>query len=410
MQYTVNHRNEEIVVLDVTISKTELEEAMAKAKEMLQNADEKTVRQYALNYEISKAIEEEFVKTRSKLATEPEIEEKENENGDIEARVTCTLIPAIEVGQYTNFQLEKQIVDVKEEEVLAEAQKQIAAHPVWEETDQPATSGSQVIIDFVGKKDGTVFEGGSGTDYPLVLGSGAFIPGFETQLIGIRKGEQKAVEVTFPADYFEKSLAGAPVVFDVTCKAVQEAVEPQLTDAFVAKLGHEQIKTVEQLKETVKNHLVSVKEREADDKLAAAILEKVMAQVEVRVPQKMIDNQVAQRLSQLQNQIQQYGMTMEQYLKMSGQELDALKAQLVPMATQEIKQALVLDAIAQKEQIKADEKELQAEYELLARVYQMPASQLVQMIPAPAVATQIAQRKTMDFLKDHNMEGDKAGQ
>ncbi|WP_302608056.1 trigger factor, partial [uncultured Dubosiella sp.] len=190
MQYTVNHRNEEIVVLDVTISKTELEEAMGKAKEMLQNADEKTVRQYALNYEISKAIEEEFVKTRSKLATEPEIEEKENENGDIEARVTCTLIPAIEVGQYTNFQLEKQVVDVKEEEVLAEAQKQIAAHPVWEETDQPATSGSQVIIDFVGKKDGTVFEGGSGTDYPLVLGSGAFIPGFETQLIGIRKGEQ----------------------------------------------------------------------------------------------------------------------------------------------------------------------------------------------------------------------------
>ena len=196
----------------------------------------------------------------------------------------------------------------------------------------------------------------------------------------------------------------------MTCKAVQEAVEPELTDAFVAKLGHEQIKTVEQLKETVKKPSRFREGTRGGRQARGGDFGKSDGASGSTRSAKMIDNQVAQRLSQLQNQIQQYGMTMEQYLKMSGQELDALKAQLVPMATQEIKQALVLDAIAQKEQIKADEKELQAEYELLARVYQMPASQLVQMIPAPAVATQIAQRKTMDFLKDHNNEGDKAGQ
>ena len=185
-------------------------------------------------------------------------------------------------------------------------------------------------------------------------------------------------------------------------RSVEEQVKPELSDAYVEKLGHEEIKTVEQLKAVTKEQLTKMKEQEAENKQAMEILDQVVQQAKVEVPQAMIDNQVAQHLNELQSQIQQYGMDFNQYMEMTGQTLDDFKKQMAPSAEQEIKQALILAAIAEKEQIQVDQEEIEKEYNLLASVYQMPAQQLQMFVPAEAVAAQLVQRKAIDFLRKNN--------
>lgn len=402
MSFEIKDQNKEIAVITITVTKDEMAEAMKNAAGMTGSEDEGANRQYAINFEASKAIQAVFEEQGLKLASEPKVDVKDEENGDVEITVTCPLVPEVTLGQYTGFNIIKEAVEVKDEEVLEEVNRQINAQSLWEDVDAPAEKGNQVLIDFVGEKEGVPFEGGTANDYPLVLGSNSFIPGFEDQLIGIKAGEKKDIDVTFPEDYFEPTLAGAPVVFKITCKAVQTPVQPELSDAFVAKLGHEQIKTVAELKDVTKQQLVQMKQQEADNKQAMAILDKVIEQAQVEVPQAMIDNQVAQHLNELQQQIQQYGMDFNQYMEMTGQTLDDFKKQMAPSAEQEIKQALILAAIAEKEQIQADQEEINAEYQLLSNVYQMPAEQLQMFIPAQAVAAQLIQRKAIDFLRSNN--------
>lgn len=402
MSFEIKDQNKEIAVITITVTKEEMAEAMKKAAEMTGSEEEGANRQYAINFEASKAIQAVFEEQGLKLASEPKVDVKDEENGDVEITVTCPLVPEVTLGQYTGFNIIKEAVEVKDEEVLEEVNRQINAQSLWEDVDTPAEKGNQVLIDFVGEKEGVPFEGGTANDYPLVLGSNSFIPGFEDQLIGIKAGEKKEIEVTFPEDYFEPTLAGAPVVFKITCKAVQTPVQPELSDAFVAKLGHEQIKTVDELKDITKQQLVQMKQQEADNKQAMAILDKVIEQAQVEVPQAMIDSQVAQHLNELQQQIQQYGMDFNQYMEMTGQTLDDFKKQMAPSAEQEIKQALILAAIAEKEQIQADQEEINAEYQLLSNVYQMPAEQLQMFVPAQAVAAQLIQRKAIDFLRNNN--------
>ncbi len=397
MSFTIKDLNKEIAVITLNVNKEELEEAIKKAAEITGNEDEAANRQYAIHMEASKAIQAVFEEKGLKLASEPKVDVKDEEDGAIEVTITCPLVPEVTLGQYTGFNILKEAVDVNDEQVLEEVNRQIQSQSLWEDVDTPAENGNQVLIDFTGEKDGVPFEGGSAKDYPLILGSNSFIPGFEDQLIGIKKGEEREINVSFPEDYFEPTLAGQPVVFKINCKAVEEQVKPELSDAYVEKLGHEEIKTVEQLKAVTK-----MKEQEAENKQAMEILDQVVQQAKVEVPQAMIDNQVAQHLNELQSQIQQYGMDFNQYMEMTGQTLDDFKKQMAPSAEQEIKQALILAAIAEKEQIQVDQEEIEKEYNLLASVYQMPAQQLQMFVPAEAVAAQLVQRKAIDFLRKNN--------
>lgn len=402
MSFTIKDLNKEIAVITLNVNKEELEEAIKKAAEITGNEDEAANRQYAIHMEASKAIQAVFEEKGLKLASEPKVDVKDEEDGAIEVTITCPLVPEVTLGQYTGFNILKEAVDVNDEQVLEEVNHQIQSQSLWEDVDTPAENGNQVLIDFTGEKDGVPFEGGSAKDYPLILGSNSFIPGFEDQLIGIKKGEEREINVSFPEDYFEPTLAGQPVVFKINCKAVEEQVKPELSDAYVEKLGHEEIKTVEQLKAVTKEQLTKMKEQEAENKQAMEILDQVVQQAKVEVPQAMIDNQVAQHLNELQSQIQQYGMDFNQYMEMTGQTLDDFKKQMAPSAEQEIKQALILAAIAEKEQIQVDQEEIEKEYNLLASVYQMPAQQLQMFVPAEAVAAQLVQRKAIDFLRKNN--------
>lgn len=402
MDKKLRKENKDTVVIEAVVAKADLDEVIKTVAERQGSEDEAANREAALQFEAMQLIQEAVTEEGLKLATQPEMKFKDEKDGDVLITIVCTLVPDVDLGKYTGFDVLKEEVNVSDEEVLEYVMQQVNSQEMWEDVDRPAKEHDQVLIDFIGVKDGVPFDGGSAENYPLVLGSHSFIPGFEEQLIGIKKEEQKEVNVSFPEDYFEPSLAGAPVVFQITCHAVQEKVEPQLNDAFVEKLGVENVKTVEEFKATAKEHMHEIKEQEAKNKQALEILDKVVEDSKVDVPQAMIDQQVEQELGQLKQQIQQYGMQFDQYLQMAQTTEEDLKKQIEPQAIMQIKQALILIAIAEKEQIEASQEEIAQEYELMSNVYHMPKEQLQMFISDDVIRPQIIQRKTLDFLTKNN--------
>ncbi len=402
MDKKLRKENKDTVVIEAVVAKADLDEVIKTVAEKQGSEDEAANREAALQFEAMQLIQEAVTEEGLKLATQPEIKFKDEKDGDVLITIICTLVPDVDLGKYTGFDVLKEEVNVSDEEVLEYVMQQVNSQEMWEDVDRAAKENDQVLIDFIGVKDGVPFDGGSAENYPLVLGSHSFIPGFEEQLIGIKKEEQKEVNVSFPEDYFEPSLAGAPVVFQITCHAVQEKVEPQLNDAFVEKLGMENVKTVEDFKAAAKEHMHEVKEQEAKNKQALEILDKVVEDAKVDVPQAMIDQQVEQELGQLKQQIQQYGMQFDQYLEMAQTTEEDLKKQIEPQAIMQIKQALILIAIAEKEQIEASQEEIAQEYEVMSNVYRMQKEQLQMFISDDVIRPQIIQRKTLDFLTKNN--------
>lgn len=402
MDKKLKRENKDTVIIEAVAPKDEIEKVMKDAAERQPDADEAKIRETALQFEAMQLIQEAVTEEGLKLAAQPEMKFKDEKDGDVLITLTCTLVPDVDLGQYTGLDVLKEEVSVSDEEVLEFVNNEINSKELWEDVDRPAKEHDQVVIDFVGVKDGVPFDGGSAENFPLVLGSHSFIPGFEEQLIGIKKEEQKEINVSFPEDYFEPSLAGAPVVFQITCHAVQEKIEPQLNDAFIEKLGVENAKTVEEFKAAAKHHMHEVKEQEAKNKQALEILDKAVANAKVEVPQVMIDQQVEQELGQLKQQLQQYGMQFEQYLEMAQTTEEEMKKQIEPQAVMQIKQALILIAIAEKEKIEATQEEIAQEYELMADAYRMPKEQLQMFISDEVIRPQIVQRKTLDFLTKNN--------
>lgn len=406
MDYTLNYPAKNTAVINFTISKADFEKEMETAKQVNNTEDVNQLRQFVISNEAGKVLTDAVDSNNLKLATTPALVADDEENGNVSVTLTCELLPEVKLGQYTDLGVVLEESPVTEEEVNAELDRLISAQKLWEDVpaNTAAKEGDQVIIDFVGEKDGVPFEGGSGENFPLVLGSHAFIPGFEEQLVGAVKGEKVKVDVTFPENYFEQSLAGQPVVFLVTVKEIQEEIKPELNDAFLEKMKLEGIHTVEELRNRMHEDLKNLKEQEASNKAMNEILTKIADGSEVEIPDSMVNTQIDQLIAEYENSLKQYGMTLDQYLQFTGQSLDTMKEQLGPQAILSIRQALVLEAIAAKEAITAEQKELDEEYALLSRMYNFPAEQLKLMIPEGAVATQIVQRKTMDFLKDRNLK------
>lgn len=405
MNYTLEYPQKNTAVLSFVISKEAFEKDLEAAKQATGSDDSAKIHEYAIANAAGAVLSEAAAANNLKLATEPAMLSEENpEDGSINVTVTMTLVPEVTLPDYTGLNFVKEPATVTDEEVMQEVMQRISTSRLWKDlpADAEAKEGDQVIIDFVGEKDGVPFDGGSAKDFPLILGSGQFIPGFEDQLIGAKKGDQRDVNVTFPEDYFEASLAGAPVVFKVTIKEVQEPIQPELSDAFIEKMKLDGIKSVDQLRDRARADLIAVREQEIENRLAYDILNRIAEGAKMDIPEAMITSQIDQHIQQYAGQLQQYGMSMDEFLKSSKQTMDDFRKKIAPEAEQELRAALVLDAIAQKEQIKADDEDLKKEYELLSTVYNFPAEQLKLIIPEGAVAAQLTQRKTLDFLKEHN--------
>lgn len=404
--YNIEFPEKNLAVVTFTIDKAEFDADLEAAKKAIDDDDVNKIREFAISTEAGKVLAQAVKEHNLRLATEPSLVSDVNPDGSVTVTLNIVLVPEVELPAYTGLNFEREPITVTDEEIMQEVLQRISSTRLWKElpADAEAKAGDQVLIDFVGEKDGVPFEGGSAKAFPLVLGSGQFIPGFEDQLLGAKAGDEREVNVSFPEDYFEKSLAGAPVTFKVKILKVEEPVKPELTDEFIAQMKLDGVKTVDELRAKAQSDLFEMRTQEFENRLAYDILNRITEGAKMDIPQAMIDSQVAQHMAQYENQVGQYGMSLADFLKASHQTMDEFKAKVYPEAEQELRAALVLEAIAAKEEIAADDEDLKHEYELLSTVYNFPVEQLKMIIPEQAVAAQISQRKTLDFLKDNNVK------
>ncbi len=314
--------------------------------------------------------------------------------------------PEVKLGKYKGVQIEKADSVVTDEEVDAEInrERENNARNITV-TDRPVKDGDKTVLDFEGFVDGVPFEGGKGEDYPLTIGSGAFIPGFEEQLIGAEIGKEVEVNVTFPDNYQAEDLKGKAAVFKCTVKEITEKELPELDDEFASEIS--EFDTLEEYKASVRATLTERKEKEAKDAKEAAVIEAIVSDSDMEIPEAMISTQQEQMVNEFAQRIQMQGMNFDQYLQFTGTSYDNMLAQIKPQAEKRIKSRLVLEAIVKAENIQASEEEFEEELKTMAEVYQMEVEKVREMLPEKdrkQMKEDIAVRKAAEFAVENAKE------
>ena len=261
--------------------------------------------------------------------------------------------PEVELGDYKNVAVEFEGKKVLAKDVKAEVEKVIEQNARFEEVDRPAKNGDKVVLDYSGSVDGVKFEGGTAEGQTLDLGSGTFIPGFEEQVVGLKAGEEKEIEVTFPEQYHAKELAGKPAVFAIKLVSVKEKQLPKADDEFAQDIS--EFDTFEEYQADLKEKLKKRVEDQNKRELENVILGKIVEESKVDIPACMIDNQIDSQIQEMSYSLMYQGLNMQQYLEYTGLTMDKMREQARPGAESTVKAQLVLEAIKNQEQIKADE-------------------------------------------------------
>ena len=299
-------------------------------------------------------------------------------------------------------------LDVTDEEVDAEIDKQrnMNARSI-DVTDRAVQNGDTVSLDFEGFVDGVAFEGGKGTDYPLTIGSGAFIPGFEEQLVGFEIGQEGDVNVKFPEDYQAEDLAGKDATFKCKVNSIRAKELPELNDDFASDAGFD---TLAEYKEDVKKKLEDKKAADEKAKREDAVVRAVIEDADMDLPEAMIETQQRQMVNEFAQRLQMQGMNMDQYLQYTGSSVDQMLAQVKPQAIERIKSRLVLEAVAAKEKIEISAEELAEELDRMAAQYRMEVDKLKELMSEAEekqLKSDLAVQKAADFLVENVKEGAK---
>ncbi len=298
--------------------------------------------------------------------SDPKItESKFEENEDMELTLTVTLKPEPELGEYKGLSVEKKVVEITDKEVdeaIDDLRKRAAKMVVVK--DAIIEKGDFAIIDFAGTVDGKPFSGGEGKGYPLEVGSGSFIPGFEEQLVGLKAGDSTDVDVTFPESYFVKELANKEAIFKVHVQDVKRKELPELNDEFVS--ANSDSKTVEELKSTLKERLQKSGEQQSQVEYERALVMKDVENAAFEVPDIMVEDRVSRMVDELQMSLESRKMNMDMYMKYTGQDMTKIRENQKPTAVENVKTDLVLDAIAKAENLQISEEEVNAEMAAIA--------------------------------------------
>jgi trigger factor len=277
-----------------------------------------------------------------------------------------------------------------------------------ETKDGAAEKGDTVNINYEGFKDGVPFEGGKAENYNLELGSGSFIPGFEDQLIGAKAGDEKELNVTFPEDYHEESLKGAPVVFKVKVNEVKSKVLPELDDDFAKDVNAPGVETAEQLKTLVRFRLETGKKDTAVNKADDAILETAANNANFEVPDVMVEDEENEMFNRFAQQVQQYGMDVKQYLGMMGKKAEEVKESYKEQAEKNVKVRLVLEKIAETEQLAPKAEDIEKEFQNIADQYRMDVEKVKSLIDPNMLKKDLSNQLAYDFIKDNAKKNDNA--
>ena len=314
------------------------------------------------------------------IVSQPEINVTQMEPGKVLIFTADVAVkPEVTLGDYKGVEVPKSEITVTDEEVDAEVKKEQDknARTVAVE-DRAAANGDITTIDFEGFVDGVAFEGGKGTDYALTLGSGTFIPGFEDQLVGANTGDHVEVKVTFPEEYQAKELAGKEAVFQCDVKKIETKEVPELDDEFAKDVS--EFDTLAEYKEDVKKKLTEKKEKEARTAKENAAVDKAIENAQMDIPELMTKTECRQMMDDFSRRMQQQGLSMEQYFQFTGQSMDKMMEDMKPQALKRIQTRLVLEKIAEVENIQPTEEEVNEEISKMAEMYKMEADKLKDLI------------------------------
>ncbi len=430
MSVTVEKLEKSMAKLKIEVSAEQLEKAIQKAYEKNKNkiqlpgfrkgkAPRKMIEQMygkGVFYEdaANELIETEYPKAVEEcgedVVSSPKIDVEQLEAGkDFIFTAEVALKPPVKLGKYKGVEVEKMDIDVTDADVDAEIDKQRNTNArTVEVTDRAVQKDDIVTLDFEGFVDGVAFQGGKGTDYPLTIGSGSFIPGFEDQLIGFEIGKEGDVNVTFPKDYQAEDLAGKDATFKCTIKAIKAKELPELNDEFASDVSD--FDTLTEYKEDVKNKLVEKKTGEEKAKREDTVVRAVVEDSEMELPEAMVETQARQIVNDFAQRLQMQGMNMDQYLQYTGNTVDKMLEQVKPQAIERIKSRLVLEAVAAKEKIEVTEEDFEKELEKMATQYRMELDKLKELMSdaeKKMMKSDLAVQKAADFLVENVKESAK---
>ena len=316
--------------------------------------------------------------------------------------------PPVSLGKYKGVEVEKQEVTVFDEEVDAEIRKEQEKNASKNEiTDRPVKDGDDIVLDFEGFCDGVAFEGGKGTDYPLTIGSGSCIPGFEEQLVGANIGEEMEVNVTFPENYQSDDLAGKDAMFKCTVKKITEKILPELDDEFADEVS--EFSTLAEYKEDVRKNILERKQRSAQTVKENQAVEKVIADAHVEIPAAMLRTQQEQMTSEFEQQVMSQGMNFDDYLKYAQTTREQMVENMKDEAERRIKYRLVMEQVAKEENIVATEEDFEAELQKMADAYRMDVETIKKYFVErkEGMMEDIAVQKAITFVSDNAVEVEK---
>ena len=305
--------------------------------------------------------------------------------------------PEATLGEYKGLEAEKDPTDVSDEEIDREIERLRKQNARMISVDRPAENGDTVNIDYAGTKDGVAFDGGTAEGHDLVLGSGSFIPGFEEKLVGISAGEERDLELTFPENYHAKDLAGQNVVFHVKCNEIKFEELPEIDDEFAQDNDFD---TVADMRADAKERLHKSKETVAVNAFNDRLVNAAAANMTVDIPTSMIEAQMDSMVEEYSNYIGSQGIPFEQYVKMMGGTVETFRETTRTAATAQVRQEVLLDAVAQAENLEAAEEDIKAEIEKLAQTYSMKAEEVEKYVDKEALAEQIVRRKATAVITD----------
>lgn len=431
MNYTVENLEKSMAKVTITVDADKFEEAMQKS--YLKNKKNITVQGFrrgkaprkmiekmygegvfyedAANFAIDEAYGEFFDNNDLDIVSRPEIEVAEiGEGKDFVFTATVAVKPEVTLGDYKGVEVAKREVKVMAADVNAEIDK------VREQNSRMITVENRsikkddtAIIDFVGSVDGVEFQGGTGKDYPLVIGSHSFIDNFEDQLVGKKVGEEVDVNVTFPEEYHAEELKGKEALFKVTIKEIKMKELPKADDEFASEVS--EFETLKEYKASVKKSLTERRKEEAKREKENEAVAAVVDNMTVELPEPMVDAETNQMIQEFATNLSQQGMAIDQYMQMTGMTPAVLKTQMAPQAEARIKTRLALEAVVEAEGIKVSDKDIDKELEEMANMYQMELDKVKEALGDAGreqVAKDVANKKAVDFIVKNAVEVEKA--
>ena len=320
------------------------------------------------------------------------------EDGSVTIVLETELYPEVTLGQYRGLEVEKVEPSVTDEEVEAELDRMAKNVASRETVERPAADGDTVNLDFEGFDNGVAFEGGKGEKFDLVLGSGSFIPGFEEQVVGMSAGEEKDIDVTFPADYHAKELAGKPVTFHIKVNGITVERIPEKDDEFAKDVS--EFDTLEALRADIRAKQLESRKQSIERAFESAAVEKAAENATADIPEALVEEELDRQMNNFAYQLQSSGMTMEQYAKMMGGDLSTMRKALRPSAEKQAKVDVTLGEIVKVENLEVTDEEVEAEYQSLADTYHMELEKVRGLVEAESLKQDLLTRKAVKLIAE----------